>query len=71
MITNTLPQLPTDVVNIIINFASQLQNKKWTPLFNPRDNNLFWRVNKWSNYYNSLHNVSKNRKINTKLLNIM
>lgn len=48
--------LPTDVINIILEYYSQLREKdmKWTPFIETTTGKLKWKVNKHSTKYDNI-----------------
>lgn len=56
--------LPTDVINIILDYYSQLRESdmKWTPFIETTTGKLKWKVNKNSTKYDNIHKLLTHRK---------
>jgi hypothetical protein len=58
--------LPADVINIILEYYSQMRDMKWRPFIENKSGQLKWKVNKYSTNYHYLNNVLEYRKSNDK-----
>lgn len=58
--------LPADVINIILEYYSQMRDMKWRPFIENKTGQLKWKVNKYSTNYHYLNNVLEYRKSNDK-----
>ena len=58
--------LPADVINIILEYYSQMRDMKWRPFIENKTGQLKWKVNKYSANYHYLNNVLEYRKSNDK-----
>lgn len=56
--------LPTDVINIILEYYSQIRDMKWHPFIDNKTGQLKWKVNRYSAKYDNIHKLLKHRKDN-------
>lgn len=58
--------LPSDVLNLILEYYSQMRDMKWTPFIDDKSGKLAWKVNKYSAKYDNIDKLLKFRKNNLK-----
>jgi len=56
--------LPSDILNIIFDYYSQLRDMNWTPFIDDKTGKLTWKVNKYSAKYDNIHKLLEYRKNN-------
>jgi hypothetical protein len=73
----TTLNFPSDIKNIILDYWSQLNNRKWSPFIESKNEKLIWKVNKYSSKYKNIncmliykkHNPIKNIYVDVHMLN--
>lgn len=63
-------KVPISVINIIMEFVSELKNSQWKPMFLDdskmnKKNEMIWKVNKFNKKNNSIFNAIQSKKNNT------
>lgn len=56
--------LPSDILNLILDYYSQLRDMKWTPFIDNKTGKLTWKVNKYSAKYDNIYKLLEYRKNN-------
>lgn len=46
--------IPSDIVNIILEYYAELRGLKWCPMVNAKTGKLSWKVNKYSSNYSNI-----------------
>ena len=54
--------LPSDILNLILEYYSQLRDMKWTPFIDDTTGKLIWKVNKYSAKYDNINKLLDYRK---------